>query len=158
MASVQSASAQRLPYRLPSPRAAMTAVVLPPQLRPGVAADPTRRSAAAEYVGPRDRVRRHRLAPGTPGRVGPWYDAGPGPAALPSGHGPAPPPAAQAAAARALDGDRLRGHGGDGARVLGRVRDPGLPARNPRLGRPGDRARRASRPVAPPPPPPPPLP
>src|ERR1700730_18859356 len=128
MESVQSASAQRLPYRLPSPRAAMTAVMLPPQLRPRLAAAPTLPSAAAEYVGPRDRFRCRPMAPGTAGRVGPWYDANRGPAALRSGHERAPPSAAQAAAAWTMGGDRLRGHGGDGARGRRRGQASGPPS------------------------------
>ena len=69
--SVQSVSAQRLRYCLPRPRASITAVILAPQL----AMAPTVPSVAADYVGPRDRLRRGPLAPGTPVRVGPWYDA-----------------------------------------------------------------------------------
>src|SRR5260370_30748039 len=49
--------------------------------------------AAADYVGPRDILPRPPLVPGTAARVGPWYDATPGTCALPSGHGPASPPA-----------------------------------------------------------------
>src|SRR3981081_4882429 len=81
MESVQSASAQRLPYRLPSSRVSVAAAIFPPSpfLPALLVVAPTVPAAAADCVVPRDRFRCRRMAPGTAGRVGPWYDANRGP-------------------------------------------------------------------------------
>src|SRR5580700_5481931 len=100
-----------------------------------LAAVPTMPSAAADYVRPRDRLRHGGLAPGTTGGIGPWYDADPGPAEIPSSHELAPPAAGEAGAVGAPGRGGRRGHGAADAGVRDRVRGAGFRAGHPALGR-----------------------